>query len=169
MDQPVYTAEKEQEIVNQWLFQDVVEFEKEKEELRQERQKIEDIKKQLELDRQSLDRQIAAHNQKMSHETKLFEMKWKLLETEVANLAKERDVFDSKTREYEASLLEGTLNKNLSCSLLFRGVNNELELKKRYKDLLKIYHPDNVAGDKNIAQQIHQEYEELKTQLRSRY
>lgn len=169
MDQPIYTAEKEQEVVNQWLFQDVVEFEKEKEELRQKRQEIEDIKKQLDLDRQSLDRKIAAHKQKMDHEEKLFEMKWKLLETEVANLARERENFDYKTKEFQTSILEGMNAEGLKCSLLFRGVDNELALKKRYRDLMKIYHPDNIAGDTNAVKEISREYEELKTQFRSRY
>lgn len=169
MDQPIYTAEKEQEIVNQWLFQDVVEFEKEKEELRQQRQEIEDIKKQLESERQSLDRMIANHKQKMERENKLFEMKWKLLETEVANLAKEREAFDYKMREYETSILEGMSVEEMKCSLLFRGVDNELALKKRYRDLMKIYHPDNIAGDTNAVKEISKEYEELKMQFRSRY
>ena len=29
----------------------------------------------------------------------------------------------------------------------FRGVDSELALRKRYKELLKIFHPDNKCGD----------------------
>ena len=32
---------------------------------------------------------------------------------------------------------------------------------KRYKDLLKIYHPDNTHGDNNIVLAINEEYERL--------
>ena len=46
--------------------------------------------------------------------------------------------------------------------MLFRGVNSFLALKKRYKDLIKMYHPDNVAGDHEMVQLINREYEELK-------
>lgn len=34
-------------------------------------------------------------------------------------------------------------------------------LKKRYKALLKIYHPDNMHGDKELLQAINTEYERL--------
>lgn len=43
----------------------------------------------------------------------------------------------------------------------FVGINSVDELKKRYRDLMKIYHPDNQAGDTNAVQQIQQEYEQL--------
>ena len=46
--------------------------------------------------------------------------------------------------------------------LFFRGVNNMVALKKRYKDLMKIYHPDNSCGDQEILIKINAEYEELK-------
>ena len=48
---------------------------------------------------------------------------------------------------------------------MFAGVKNTLALKKRYRDLLKIYHPDNLAGDKEVVQAINKEYERLKQQL----
>lgn len=41
----------------------------------------------------------------------------------------------------------------------FKGVKTKEEVKKRYKDLLKIYHPDNISGDKEISLQIQKEYD----------
>ena len=46
--------------------------------------------------------------------------------------------------------------------MLFQGVNSQLALKKRYRDLLKMFHPDNVAGDAEMALVINRIYEELK-------
>lgn len=43
----------------------------------------------------------------------------------------------------------------------FKGVCDSESLKKRYRDLLKIYHPDNNAGDTTITQQIQDEYNRL--------
>ena len=43
----------------------------------------------------------------------------------------------------------------------FAGINNAEELKKRYRELMKIYHPDNQAGDTTAVQQIQEEYEKL--------
>ena len=46
--------------------------------------------------------------------------------------------------------------------MFFRGVDNSLALKKRYKDLIKIFHPDNVAGDNDTVQLINREYSNLR-------
>ena len=43
----------------------------------------------------------------------------------------------------------------------FAGVNDKRSLKKRYHDLLKIYHPDNQNGDTNVSKQIQEEYDSL--------
>lgn len=44
---------------------------------------------------------------------------------------------------------------------LFIGVSNAQELHKRYKDLLKIYHPDNQAGDTSMTQKIQTAYQNM--------
>ena len=46
-------------------------------------------------------------------------------------------------------------------NLFFKGVDSSAALKKRYKALLKIYHPDNAGGDKEVLQAISAEYETL--------
>ena len=43
--------------------------------------------------------------------------------------------------------------------------SDEISLKKRYKDLIKIYHPDNLAGDTGTIQEINREYDKLKEKL----
>lgn len=43
----------------------------------------------------------------------------------------------------------------------FAGVNDKKSLKKRYHDLLKIYHPDNQNGDSSVSKQIQEEYDSL--------
>lgn len=43
----------------------------------------------------------------------------------------------------------------------FSGVKTYAELKKRYRELLKQYHPDNNEGDVEMFQKIRREYEEL--------
>ena len=45
--------------------------------------------------------------------------------------------------------------------IFFKGVEDTASLKKRYKALLKIYHPDNIDGDKELLQAINTEYERL--------
>ncbi|MGN0170046.1 MAG: hypothetical protein ACI39H_04705 [Lachnospiraceae bacterium] len=174
MDQPIYVAEKEQPILDQALFQDANEIKKEKEELRRQKKELEKLKadvesrkRDVEQKRRELERDAMAERQRQEREAKLFEMKWKLLESETANLAKERAEFDNRVQAYETALIEDTSSGSFQYSLLFCGVTNELALKKRYKDLMKIYHPDNIAGDTNVVQEISREYEEMQTQFRT--
>ena len=60
-------------------------------------------------------------------------------------------------QQYESGAYDGTN--------FFRGVDSELSLRKRYKELLKIFHPDNKCGDTKTLLLIQTEYESL----RSRY
>jgi curved DNA-binding protein CbpA len=45
--------------------------------------------------------------------------------------------------------------------MFFSGVVSKQSIKKRYKDLIKIYHPDNLDGDKDTIQEINSEYNKL--------
>lgn len=47
----------------------------------------------------------------------------------------------------------------------FAGIKDEASLKKRYHELLKMYHPDNQNGDTTIAQAIQKEYEYVRKLL----
>jgi curved DNA-binding protein CbpA len=47
-------------------------------------------------------------------------------------------------------------------SVFFKGVNDTESLRKRYKALQKIYHPDNMHGDSALITAINEEYEKLK-------
>jgi type III secretory pathway component EscV len=58
------------------------------------------------------------------------------------------------------------IRKSNQCnSEFFKGIHNITELKKRYFDLMKIYHPDNSSGDIKVTQKIQQEYEKLLLQF----
>ena len=46
--------------------------------------------------------------------------------------------------------------------ILFRNATNPLSLRKRYKDLMKIFHPDNLAGDEELVQMINKEFSRRK-------
>ena len=49
----------------------------------------------------------------------------------------------------------------MNAEMFFVGVDNKKALKRRYKELLKIYHPDNLAGDTAMIQEINREYDRL--------
>lgn len=51
----------------------------------------------------------------------------------------------------------------------FKNINNLDELRKQYRDLLKLYHPDNANGSTGITQQINAEYDQLFKILKNRH
>lgn len=80
-----------------------------------------------------------------------------ILQRGFEELNADRAMFESKLKENE--------NKKPSYMIdgitFFRGVDSKQKLKKRYKDLLKIFHPDNSAGDEETVLLIQSEYNEL--------
>lgn len=98
----------------------------------------------------------------------MFETKWKILEEELSQLADEKKQMKKKrdfyryVREQEVRdmLTVGTENV-VRGELFFIGVESKSALKKRYKQLLKIYHPDNLCGDTETLQEINREYDRL--------
>ena len=93
-------------------------------------------------------------------------MKRQLLENELYKLAEEKKQFEQKKDFYRHvdSYQKGDIRKKPSAihgTLFFAGVNNLSALRKRYKDLLKIYHPDKKCGDTDTIQEINREYNHL--------
>ena len=70
--------------------------------------------------------------------------------------AEKRLFYAQKARqeEYSNPIMPG---KSVA-EALFRNVSNPLALRKRYRDLVKIFHPDNLFGDEELSQQINREY-----------
>lgn len=107
----------------------------------------------------------------LERKEKLFDMKWKVLENEIRSLAIEKEEFNSwkdseerRLKNIENSFLKDdtVYKESFSPALFFSGIRkDEFSLKRRYKDLLKIYHPDNVDGDTGIVQEINREYDKL--------
>ena len=92
-------------------------------------------------------------------------MKWKLLEEELKNLADEKLQVE-KQRNFYRYVEEHEKKAQLqplpvNAEMFFVGVDNKKALKRRYKELLKIYHPDNLAGDTAMIQEINREYDRL--------
>ena len=93
----------------------------------------------------------------ISRQELLFEQKWKILEVEIQDLAQKREELKQQSIQVQGC-------QEPPC-FFFRGITNVLTLKKRYKDLIKIYHPDNLAGDTLAIQEINKQYEELQQKL----
>ena len=96
----------------------------------------------------------------------LFNMKWELLEEETRKLAEESKKAEKRRAFFERvnSFQKGgnDCDNIVHGEMFFKGVASPQALKKRYKDLIKIYHPDSEFGDNQTVQEINREYDSLR-------
>ena len=69
-----------------------------------------------------------------------------------------KKINESYTEEYEPSEKNNSTDDNDTCSF-FEGCTNAASVKRRYRDLTKVYHPDNGNGSEEILARINKEYE----------
>ncbi len=115
--------------------------------IQRERSKLEHDKQKLKDEQALFDQQIEILKdgfEKLNADKKLIEREWKKLEQEKGYI---------RDDEYHRA------------EIFFVGVNSLLALKKRYRDLMKIYHPDNLMGDHEMCDLINQEYNVLLRQF----
>ena len=136
--------------------------------MREERQQFETERREFEREKSEFAMRRRVEAGRAEQEKHLFEMKWKILEEEVKKLADEKQHFEKQrdfyrfVNEHEnAARNADNSTPRIAGDLFFVGVESKQALKKRYKDLIKIYHPDNVAGDTGTLQEINREYDRL--------
>lgn len=116
------------------------------------------------------ERRIALERERLEYDEQLFDKKMSILKSGYAALEldrkkfeRERSAFEAEkkvSREYHVEAAYEDIAGNL-----FSGVNSYLALKKRYRDLLKIFHPDNMCGDSEMVVMITREYERIKSEM----
>lgn len=139
----------------------------EKMDLDRMKRKLEDDRRKFKQEKEIFNANTKRAGKDIEKSKKLFEIQWKLLERGYRKLAAEKEKFRKekeffkKVRNFErASEFEHNIMP--IPKMFFAGVNSEESLKKRYKELMKIYHPDNPAGDGDIVLMINREYIKMK-------
>jgi len=120
-------------------------------------------------DMKALNAKVLAERKRLKEENMFFEKKMQILQNgfmqldlDRKKLERDRAELESKTvRAAEDTRVGGVFN----ASQFFIGVNSALTARKRYKDLLKIFHPDNLCGDETIVKAINDEYSRLRDNL----
>jgi len=118
----------------------------------------------LEQKRSILERgfhQLDVDKKKLAEDKRLFELKLKTLN----KTAKPRKVYDDYFWDENAEEESAEEIYKREARAFFAGVTNPLALRKRYKELIKIFHPDNFSGDNATLLMINKEYEALKLEL----
>lgn len=128
-----------------WLFQENI--------------RLENVRKELD----ELDKRTTQERKRLKEETLFFEKKLAILQDGFRKLDEDRHAFERQKKALDERVSRareeiGGPVMDESVRLLFRGTNNPLALRKRYKDLVKIFHPDNLFGDEELAQSINREY-----------
>lgn len=151
-----------------------LEIAREKKEIARERRQLEHEKKQLSIEMTQLRDEVNYERRRLKDDEKRIDQNRRLIERSYDLLAEDKENIKRQYEKLEKDKIEQRKN-NLSpketlyaTGMFFRGVNNNSALKKRYKELLKIYHPDNVCGDNDILLKINAEYEALRKQFGSK-
>ncbi len=160
-------ADEELSEIKLWLFKENVRLKMEQSELKHAMDKLQEERKQLENEAAEFDRRFAVERKRLKQEEAFFDKKMDILKNGFLQLDLERKKLDREKLQLEAERAVHASNrrqeKNMDLGeMLFQGVNSQLALKKRYKDLIKMFHPDNIAGDHEMVLIINRIYEELK-------
>ena len=157
-----------------WLFQENVRLQNERRELEERRDRFIKERAQFRDEMNSLNHRMVIERKRLKDDNLFFEKKMQILQDGFRQLEMDRRKFEKdkllfesernarQEREYGYDGYESERfyeGSSQIAEILFSGVNSTLGLKKRYRDLIKIFHPDNLCGDARMVQIINQEYE----------
>lgn len=163
----VHGSEEELNKLKSWLFQENIRIITATKELEQMQEQFLKEKVQFQNEMKALNRKITSERQRLKEDNSFFAKKMEILQNGFAQLDLDRRRLDKEWAKLDAKreMMNQSSYGRVDVSLFFKGVKSPLSLKKRYKDLIKIFHPDNLSGDNEIIQMINKEYEGLKAEF----
>lgn len=167
--------------IKSWMFQEQVRIQARRDELMEFNHELMQTKRELEREREDLSAREKAFKKRyennealIAKELKIIEDAYRQLELDKKALECERLNFEHEKTKYRRQKMSGSTRTNThqhsvasdvyDGTSFFRGVDSELELRKRYKELLKIFHPDNKCGDTKTLIKIQTEYDSIRSQ-----
>ena len=163
----VHGSEAELQELKAWLFRENIRLATATKELERMQEQFLKEKVQFQEEMKLLNHKISSERQRLKEDNQFFEKKLEILQSGFSQLDIDRRRLEKEWARLSAEreiMGERTVYENgLEVSVFFQGVSTPLALKKRYKDLIKIFHPDNLSGDKEMIQRINREYESLKS------
>lgn len=150
-----------------WLFRENIRLSSEKNELRRLEEKFLAEKQKFRSEMEEVNRRFVTERKRLKQDELFFDKKMDILKNGFMQLDEERKQFEKEKMNFTAQkYAHETVRKQEmgldTAKLLFQGVKSQLALKKRYRDLLKMFHPDNIAGDHEMVLLINTVYEELR-------
>lgn len=150
-----------------FLFKENIRLKNEQKELADYKERLLRERAQFRTEMDMLQHKAVLEQKRIKDDNKFFEKKMDILKEGYRQLDEDKRKLEREKERFklEKELWEGESRVSGMgdvASALFRGVTNPLALRKRYKDLLKIFHPDNLCGDAELVQMINREYERRK-------
>lgn len=148
-------------------------IDQEKYELEEEKKKIEELRESLEKDRKQFEKEVEDVNKaleesrkKLEYDEAFLSKKQMVIESGFKQLDADRQRLHQEKEEFRKLRERVPVQRHAPVleyrqGIFFKGVTDERGLKKRYKDLIKVFHPDNFNGDNVTLQNINREYETL--------
>lgn len=180
-DEALMKAESPDDIkkMKTWMFKEQIRIQAKRDELQEVNRELQDLKRALDREKCSLELREKAVKKRFDDNEVFIAKKKKIIEDAYQQLAIDRKAlecerlnFEHERNKYRRQKMSGARTGHQQYeqgaydgTCFFRGVDGEPALKKRYKELLKIFHPDNKCGDTKTLLLIQTEYESI----RSRY
>ena len=176
-------TEEELKKLKVFLFQENMRLAQEKRNLEDERERIIKLQNDFMKDRvilrdelDELNRRTLNERKRLKEENLFFDKKMAILTDGFRNLEEDRRKFEAEKKAFYQKQQSPPKENNSNpyskdellktAEILFRNIgSNPLGLRKRYKDLIKIYHPDNLFGDHELCQALNKEYQKIRDKL----
>lgn len=157
--------------LKRFLFEERIRVIEEKEEQNRVYEKFLKERMVFQDEMKALNHKVLMERKRLKDENSFFDKKMKILQNGFVQLDMDRKKFEREKSQYESQKKYASSHSYSykgSAPDFFRGVNSILGLKKRYRDLLKIFHPDNLCGDSDTVLEINKQYESMKKRMGER-
>ncbi len=165
-------SEEELKKLKIFLFQENMRIAQEKKRLEEERARLVKLQDDFMKDRvvlrdelDELNRRTLNERKRLKEENLFFDKKMAILTEGFRSLEEDRRKFEREKKAYlerinSQQATTGNADAAKVAEFLFRSLGgNSLGVRKRYRDLLKIFHPDNLFGDLELAQALSKEFQ----------
>lgn len=159
--------------LKKFLFEERVRVLQEKEEQAALHEKFLRERMVFQDEMKALNLKVLSERKRLKEDNLFFDKKMQILQNGFLQLDLERKNFEKERKKYEQT--KKLENESMASSdygygciqtpNFFKGVNNLLGLKKRYRDLLKIFHPDNLCGDNETVLEITRQYDSIRNKM----
>lgn len=164
----VHGSQEELNELKAWLFNENIRIEAAGKSLHKMEQKFIVERKQFQDEMKELNQKLVREKKRLKEDLAFFDKKMEILKSGFSQLDMDKRKFEKEqvhfVAEKEAYIRETRYGRYDTVEYLFRGVSSHLSLKKRYKDLIKMFHPDNIAGDHEMVLVINKYYEKMRSE-----